>query len=268
MNHAGSFPDYNKFETLPCYFSTNAYGTPRTTVGGVQCDNFFQAIGVAVAENVYADIGPNLQDENLDIALNLQDENVEDERLDHGAPTGTDAYLDIGLSVQDENVEDEGLDHGAPPSHASPGATVTEDRHHKTLHTIYIEVNINYDGTCPLSELWEATKRDFEAKFNESMANRKRSIGDAAVGGDAVADSSKKKLKIGGDATAGGSKKLKIGGDAAAGGSKKKLNVIGDVDAPRPVGRSLAMRLQNATPAPPHPAGRRNLVLRDQHKSN
>ncbi|CAB4285077.1 unnamed protein product [Prunus armeniaca] len=156
-------------------------------------------------EDVNADICPNLQDENMDIALNLQDENVEDERLDPGAPTGIYASLDIGMNMQDENVEDEGLDHGASPSHASPSATITEDRHRKTLQTI--EVNINDYSTRPLSELWEAARRDFEAKFIESLSNRKRSIGDAAVGGDAAAYSNKKKLKIDGDATADGSNK-------------------------------------------------------------
>lgn len=166
MTHAGSSPDYSKFETLPCYFSTNAYGTPRTTVGGVQCDDFFQAIGVAVAENVDADIGPNLQDENLNIGPNLQDENqydalnFQDENVHIGpnlqdenseSPAGLNLYvgpnlpnlqdylnigpnlqdenMDIAPNLQDKNVEDEGLDHGTPLSHASPGATVTEDRY-------------------------------------------------------------------------------------------------------------------------------------------
>ncbi|CAB4315494.1 unnamed protein product [Prunus armeniaca] len=251
MNPTRSSLDYSKFKTLPCYFSTNAYGTPRTIVDGVQFDDFFQAIEVAVAENVDADIGPNLQyenlnigcnlhdenqyyalnfqdenvhiglnlhdenmdiatnlqnenlestaglnlyiglnledvnadicpnlqDENMDIAPNLQDENVEDERLDPGAPTSIYASLDIGMNMQNENLEDEELDHGASPSHASPSATITEDRHRKTLQTI--EVNINDYGTRPL----------------------KRSIGDAA------AYSNKKKLKIDGDATADGGKK-------------------------------------------------------------
>lgn len=54
---------------------------------------------------------------------------MEDERWDHGAPTGTDASLGIDPNVQEENMEDEGLDHGAPPSHASPSAIVAEDKY-------------------------------------------------------------------------------------------------------------------------------------------
>ncbi|PQM37988.1 hypothetical protein Pyn_00553 [Prunus yedoensis var. nudiflora] len=268
MDPAGSSPDYSDLE--PLTFSGNARGT--TTVGDVQCEDIFEALDVAVAQNVGADlnfqdgnveIAPNVQDGNVVIApgnvqdenveegnvqdynLNiapdhLEDENMEEERLDYSAPTGTDASLDI--------------DHGAPPSHASPGATVTEDSfevhdfdvffgHRNTSETL--KVNIHDDDTRPLSELWEATMWDFKAKFKDSMANRKRPNDDAG-GGDVAASSSKKKLKN--------------GGDAAAGGSKKKLNVIGDVDVPRPARRSLAMRPQNANLAPHHPAGRRNDV--------
>lgn len=66
-------------------------------------------------------------------------------------------------------------------------------RHRKILHTI--QINIHDDVIHSLCALLEEAQRDLKAKFNEIMANRKRSIGDAV--------SSKKKLKISSDATRG-----------------------------------------------------------------